>query len=1015
MVVISRSMRCSLVLTTLMLLAASPLISTEDIRDEISIIGGGILSVSGLGALSETTITESIVIDGDAEYRAFIVENGLPGEGTETDPIVWEDLNFKIGDEISGIEFNGTSLHTLIINCTFTMATSANRNTYLSGVIIEGSMHIAIRSSTFTNIHYPAYFESSSDCEISNCKLDGGVRYVQSQNSQRISVQDNHFIYGGIVMVRSNWCTISNNVLSSPSDDIYIFMCDNCTLDGNEGEWSDRYNLVIMWSMDITLKDNRNNGLIMIYGEIEHFETLRLIGRNTALGKDVLFFEDRDFNGTWNATEEQVVIFLNCSNLKINKSLEVDGDIGLVMTLAGCSNVTLDDWELGVELYEHLNIQGSRNVKIRGMDQTMHSSIDIDQCEDIEIRDSEFFGGPMIERTAGCRIINNTFSGGYVNIKDSYDLEFRDNQQLMTDLDLSGDVENISIVSNDLQHGSRITTEPGCRDIQLRSNVLDNTSIFSISGPISNLRTFQVDNNTVSGNPFVFLIDGSYGGREWEGDAGQIFAAGVSDLVFRDQVISSQSDLMTLLECDNIQIIDTEFTSDPDLYGYDVGQPYGLRVKNCSNIVMTNILMNVSKMRIDGSDYVQIDGGRFESADIYSGAIKIGGSRDCTVSNSIFDSWEAMEIDSSQDILISGNHISGRDGISIRESAGSILSNNSLDGFGTGVLIEDCSGSLIEGNQFDDMVRSIYISTSRDDIIRSNHFIGGRNKVEIRRWAKGTFSNNLVNSDGFRGILIIDSHQIMIDDNEIINDDILTEMEGITLIRSNWCIISNCSFPELTSMAVKLDRSNDTVIRNNTFFRNTIGISLSYSNNNSISGNTFQLCSEYAVLINIALTHLGPRMSANNTIWNNTFLRNSGSGEIYNSKYPQALDSGSNNTWYHLDGYGNTWSDWRSPNYDGNSIVDEPYLIGGDAGALDIYPYTDVVDVKFDPMANRDRSNLGFYFVPVHILIIFLAVYFLVIGARPYKMPKDEIKGKTKSKDEKKMKKAGSKKTNSKK
>ncbi|MCK5772719.1 MAG: hypothetical protein KAH57_02930, partial [Thermoplasmata archaeon] len=83
-------MRCSLVLTTLMLLAASPLISTERMGDDIPIIGGGMLSVSGQGALSETAITESIVIDGDEEYRSIIVEYGLSGDGTKASPIMWD-------------------------------------------------------------------------------------------------------------------------------------------------------------------------------------------------------------------------------------------------------------------------------------------------------------------------------------------------------------------------------------------------------------------------------------------------------------------------------------------------------------------------------------------------------------------------------------------------------------------------------------------------------------------------------------------------------------------------------------------------------------------------------------------------------------------------------------------------------------------------------------------------------------------------------------------------------------
>ena len=125
-------------------------------------------------------------------------------------------------------------------------------------------------------------------------------------------------------------------------------------------------------------------------------------------------------------------------------------------------------------------------------------------------------------------------------------------------------------------------------------------------------------------------------------------------------------------------------------------------------------------------------------------------------------------------------------------------------------------------------------------------------------------------------------------------------------------------------------------------------------------------------------------------------------------------DDGSNNTWYSAEGIGNRWSDWTSPNFNGDNIVDEPYPIHGSAESIDLYPITDVIDVRVDWMKDRDRSYLGFYFVPLHILIIFLAIYFLVIGAGSYRIPKDEIKVKTKMKGEKKKKKTGSKKANSK-
>jgi len=107
-----------------------------------------------------------------------------------------------------------------------------------------------------------------------------------------------------------------------------------------------------------------------------------------------------------------------------------------------------------------------------------------------------------------------------------------------------------------------------------------------------------------------------------------------------------------------------------------------------------------------------------------------------------------------------------------------------------------------------------------------------------------------------------------------------------------------------------------------------------------ISNNIFQ-GSNYGLMI-----ELGFR----NEIWNNTFIDNNGAGIIYNPIHIQAYDSGSNNRWNSTEGYGNNWSDWQSPDYDFDGIVDNPYYISGSAIAKDHFPCAGYIGIPEPPI-----------------------------------------------------------------
>ncbi len=83
----------------------------------------------------------------------------------------------------------------------------------------------------------------------------------------------------------------------------------------------------------------------------------------------------------------------------------------------------------------------------------------------------------------------------------------------------------------------------------------------------------------------------------------------------------------------------------------------------------------------------------------------------------------------------------------------------------------------------------------------------------------------------------------------------------------------------------------------------------------------------------------------------------------------QAWDDGTDNWWNSSDGYGNYWSDWTTPDYNMDGIVDFPYNISGNAGAKDYYPRT---TTPTEPIPEFGAT--GVVIVIIATICIFVAV-----------------------------------------
>jgi len=125
-------------------------------------------------------------------------------------------------------------------------------------------------------------------------------------------------------------------------------------------------------------------------------------------------------------------------------------------------------------------------------------------------------------------------------------------------------------------------------------------------------------------------------------------------------------------------------------------------------------------------------------------------------------------------------------------------------------------------------------------------------------------------------------------------------------------------------------------IVNNVSGNQEYGLRLQSSLQNNVTKNQFTGNTQSGVYLATA--------TVGNSIWNNSFMFNSGSVGTYDASHIQAFDQTGLNHWNSSgtpNGYGNYWYDWTTPDAVAPmGIVDLPYNISGAAGSKDYFPLT---------------------------------------------------------------------------
>lgn len=313
-----------------------------------------------------------------------------------------------------------------------------------------------------------------------------------------------------------------------------------------------------------------------------------------------------------------------------------------------------------------------------------------------------------------------------------------------------------------------------------------------------------------------------------------------------------------------------------------------------------------------------------------SGIYIIQASNGSVNNNSITNGTGGIYCSQAHNLTISDNYIANNSGtgIDLRTVKDTIIENNTLlnnyyDGHGDinfrvysenitiksndirgshfGISIEQTNNSMLINNEVSNCVRGVQVSFTLDDLCYNTTVINNSiSHSELFGMVAGGVDtvithNNLYNN-GYHGIALLEHGGSIVSYNTIFNNDI----SGI-LIETSYNVITN-----------------NTILNNGEsgIYINQWGEDPYPGMYNTIAYNIIELNQDHGLYI----------LSENNDIHHNWLTNNS----------EQAASRGNNEWW------NNYWSDWKSPDYNGDGIVDESYIIDTDLGlTADTLPLVD--------------------------------------------------------------------------
>ncbi len=828
-----------------------------------------------------------ITIDGDDELEQTATDMGWDGTGTESDPIIADNLSIDGGGNTHCVKISNTDLFMNITDSVFTNTTSVLGN----GIHLDNCGNVTIINCTITSNNRGIMIQSSKNIEIINCKLidnaNSGIYNYYSENSKIYSTTVSNTSIGIYILMSDDFhChdsiinESSTSVNVQNSGKVSFSFCDmesenslspyntdnvslkNCSLDMASIRLNgvDDFNLTGNSMEGTTLelgsfdhcriwKNSFNGGGIFFLGRLDNFDDVDIPTNNTLNGLPILYKCNTDYMNTTIGDGYGQIILGNVSNLILSE-IDMDGIIHPLI-LSYCNFVRMEDLDIR-KAQTGLRIHHCNNIKI--INSTFANSqingIYVESTENSLIKDNVFNWCPagifFRWNTRSVKIIDNIISNS-----TSYGIVISDR---VFNCLVHGNIlkyNDVGIYFNDQRSNGNIISNNRIienRRIGIYLEYVYEENLFSdneITGSgrsgieLYNCRNVEFINNRISDSgSFSILLN--------ETNRCTFYENQMKDIGFM---------VHRMYDVDPNIISSNNTVNDMPVYYYT------------GNGATWSVPDNTGQAVIDGCSNLKIENIGFDNI---SYPIVVSKARNLEIWNCTFDNC-------------------GHGAIHLYHPAVTTIAQNNFTGGRNGIIITNRYLSLSQSINLDfNRFTSISGVGMKVRALKGLHTEG--NRFENCRYG---FHFDHCNNLSMKKDLFIDCH----------------------------------------GAGIYMDRNDYNRITESTFLTCNEGIrEADDCHKNLMSFNMFKDCTGPAI-------HLSPQ-SYSDRIYNNAFLLNNGTGDSYIEGRPQVMDEGGKGKWFNPDGTGNHWHDLRGPDSDSDGRVDVPYDIQNNNS--DEYPITEM-------------------------------------------------------------------------
>ncbi|MHA1857906.1 MAG: right-handed parallel beta-helix repeat-containing protein [Candidatus Thorarchaeota archaeon] len=468
------------------------------------------LMTSGAGSfdLADAATHSPIVIDGDDDLKA----QGWPGNGTEADPYVIEDLIIETSETC--ISLSNTRAFLVIRSCTLRNVNQFARSG--TGISLTNVTNVRVENCTILDKHSGVKSESSSPC----C------------NVSIVSTTCEHISYP--FTLQCDNLTIDNCSVADASYGISLSDSGNCTVSNSVVSDCDHYGIYVTGLTSFVITGNRVSecgGGIDVYFGNNGTVALNIVSQCGGRGLAIEYSSHMRVQGN----------SLHSCHFYVNGQ-DSEWDIGE-------SNNTVGAGKLGYVF----------NVSDASVNVTGFSQIILALCDNVTLANAEFNGTVLeIGQCANVRIVNVSVTTSHsrgVYVISSNGVEIRNCS--VTSLG-ANDALRLFVCSNCIVANSTLVSPlktsiclDACYNVTVANNTMEGWGLGIPDTTVGNYCSHHVANNSVNGVPLYYLcnIDGVNASLN---DAGELFVINCSELFLN--LTGSNLSSIKLLSCHNCSL-----------------------------------------------------------------------------------------------------------------------------------------------------------------------------------------------------------------------------------------------------------------------------------------------------------------------------------------------------------------------------------------------------------------------------------------------------------------------------